>query len=145
MRRRPEDVDAGPLEKAHRELSADIQMVEEAWRLFEEQAAQEGGQRRYRAASPEPVRLIHHALRQGWSEAYNPASDTDEPRSELLSPGYLFEPSESLTSRFCEVVRVCYGAFTDDDNAPERAIDNFLKDLRSGRSPDIEAPGMANC
>jgi hypothetical protein len=88
-------------------------------------------QRRRRSATPEPVRLINDALLRGWGEAYYPVGTGEytSPQAPVPPvPAYPLAPSSSPTSRFRQVVSICYQAFLGVDDAdPERAIKSYLK------------------
>jgi hypothetical protein len=82
-----------------------------------------GEQRRRRSASPEPVRKIHDALLKGWGA---------EHRGRMM-PAFPFVPSSNRTSRFYDIVAICYAAFTGNNKAdPERAIKAFMQANRAG-------------
>jgi hypothetical protein len=73
-----------------------------------------------RRAYPYPIGWIDEALRLGWSDVHVEGSTLEYP----------FAPSTSITSRFREIVRICYEAARAPTPDPERAVKAYVKGLR---------------
>jgi hypothetical protein len=105
----------------------------------EARATVPAGPRRFRSASPIPVRMIHQALLSAWADEHL----SSLPKSGLTPP-FPFRPSSGPKSAFRAIVGICYAAVLGTtEHEAERAIRAFVRQEREaarGRAKDRQGP-----